>query len=327
MTLQIPTKIRKLLASVKPANIRFIKLGAKSAWWRESKRTSTLRFGYREVDFDLCQAGDWLAARKNFEGNKPNLTQGAVTSHMNQVRDFFELPNSTLWITIEDGDIWWCFAELPVEDIFTTVKNSNSRGAKVRRLVDQWRNIDVLGRRLRIDMMTTRITKVSSFQGTICKPDGAADVLRIIRAEQSKARLAVSGSLAEFTRNLGELLEQLHQDDFELLVELIFSSSGWKRITSLGDTQKTWDLALTLPTTGENCFVQVKSQTTSKTFANIVSSFNEHTGYSKMFFVYHTPEKAFETPDESRVVVWSRLEVARQAINAGLVEWIIEHTT
>ncbi len=323
----IPDDVLKLVSSTQPNDVRFIKLGPKSRWWDISKDKNALRFGYREVNFELCKRGEWLEARKSFEANKPGLTQGAVTSHMNQVREFFELPRSTLWITIENGDVWWCFSEPDVENIFTTIEESDRVGAKQRRVIDKWRNTDLSGNRLRIDMMTTRITKVASFQGTICKPDGATDILRIIRGEQSETRLAASNALANLNRTVGDLLDQLHQSDFELLVELIFSSSGWQRVSALGDIQKTWDLALTLPTTGESCFVQVKSQTSQKIFASVVDALNEHSGYSKLFFVYHTPDNVFQSPDESRVIVWSRYEVAKQAINAGLAEWVIEHTT
>jgi hypothetical protein len=38
---------------------------------------------------------------------------------VNQVREFFELPETILWVTIEDGDLWWCVAEPEVQDIYT----------------------------------------------------------------------------------------------------------------------------------------------------------------------------------------------------------------
>ena len=46
-----------------------------------------------------------------------------------------------------------------------------------------------------------------------------------------------------------------------------------------------------------------------------------------MFFVYHTPATAFENEDGDRVTVWHRYEIARQAIRAGLVEWVLLRTT
>ncbi len=118
-----------------------------------------------------------------------------------------------------------------------------------------------------------------------------------------------------------------HQNDFELLVELIFASSGWKRISALGGTQKTLDLAMMLPTTGEHCFVQVKSQTNFSTFTSLVEALDNSSGYSRLFFVYHTPPHALHNDAVDRVTVWHRYEIARQAIRAGLVEWVLARTT
>jgi hypothetical protein len=32
---------------------------------------------------------------------------------------------------------------------------------------------------------------------------------------------------------IGDVLDRLHQNDFELLIELVFSASGWKRVQIL----------------------------------------------------------------------------------------------
>jgi hypothetical protein len=58
-------------------------------------------------------------------------------------------------------------------------------------------------------------------------------------------------SYKRLAKDVGDLLDQLHQDDFELLIELVFSSSGWRRISAVGGTQKTLDIALTLPRLGK----------------------------------------------------------------------------
>ena len=55
------------------------------------------------------------------------------------------------------------------------------------------------------------------------------------------------------------LMRLLTWQDFELLVDLVFTNSGWRRVGPVGKTQKTVDIELMLPTTGERAFVQVKS--------------------------------------------------------------------
>jgi hypothetical protein len=266
----IPDRVRSLLDSATAGNVRFIKLGKKSMWWPLARDTNTLRLGFRSFDFHLCRDGKWKEAKEAFAATSTRKRPGDVMRAVNQVRAFFELPETTLWCTIEDGDVWWCFAETEVIDLYQGDDAAEQvTGARMRRVIDRWRNTDITGKRLRLDSMTTKITKVASFQETIARPDGAADLLRHIRAIQSDAHALTARTHGALVAAVGDLLDQLHQDDFELLVELIFSSSGWKRISAVGGIQKTLDLAMTLLTTGEHCFVQVKSETNAKTFATL----------------------------------------------------------
>jgi hypothetical protein len=325
--IDIPPKVRALLDHVTPSAVRFIKLGRKSAWWKLARDTNTLRLGFRQFDFALCQAGEWEKAKEKYAATGERTGAGDITRAVNQVRDFFELPESVLWCTIEDGDVWWCFAEPKVIDLYSGDNSVEEQGARMRRVVDRWRNTDVKGNRLRLDSMTTKITKVASFQETICEPGGASDLLNRIRAIQSNAHTRAVRAHEELVSAVGDVLDQLHQDDFELLVELIFSSSGWKRISSVGGTQKTLDVAMVLPTTDEHCFVQVKSQTTRTIFHTLIDALDNSQGYSRMFFVYHTPAEAFENTATDRVTVWHRYEIARQAVRAGLTDWVLSRTT
>jgi hypothetical protein len=265
----IHPRVQALLDRATPDGVRFIKLGEKSMWWPLARDSNTLRIGFRQISFDLCKAGEWEKARTQFAETGLRQRPGDITRAVNQVRDFFELPESVLWCTMEDGDVWWCFAEAEVINLYSGDDAAERKqGARMRHVIDHWRNTDVNGNRLRLDSMTTKITKVASFQETICVPGGAADLLNRIRAIQSDAHARVVRADEELVYAIGDILHQLHQDDFELLIELIFSHSGWRRISAVGGIQKTLDLAMILPTTGEHCFVQVKSQTNRKLFAH-----------------------------------------------------------
>lgn len=87
-----------------------------------------------------------------------------------------------------------------------------------------------------------------------------------------------------------------------------------------GKTQKTLDLDLYLPSTGERAFVQVKSKTTSAELVEYVESLNELDSFNRMFFVYHSGEA--ETDDE-RVIVIGPDKLSEMAVDAGLVTWLI----
>ena len=108
--------------------------------------------------------------------------------------------------------------------------------------------------------------------------------------------------------------------DFETLVDLVFATSGWRRQGVVGKTQKTLDLALVLPSTGDRAFVQVKSKTKSTELADYIKKLDEMGHYDKMFFVFHSGEA---DTDDDRVTVVGPEKLAEMVMDAGLVTWLI----
>jgi len=86
----------------------------------------------------------------------------------------------------------------------------------------------------------------------------------------------------------------------------------------VGKTQKTLDLDLELPSTGERAFVQVKSKTTSGELAKYVDKLEDQ--YARMFYVFHSGEA--ETTDR-RVTVIGPENLAKLVVDAGPVNWLI----
>ena len=117
-----------------------------------------------------------------------------------------------------------------------------------------------------------------------------------------------------------DLMRLLGPRDFETLVDLVFSTSGWRRQGPVGKTQKTLDLDLTLPSTGERAFVQVKSRTTSAELAEYVGKLDELGPYDRMFYVYHS---GTAITDDDRVIVVGPERLAELVLDAGLVNWLI----
>lgn len=112
----------------------------------------------------------------------------------------------------------------------------------------------------------------------------------------------------------------LHPKDFEILVDLVFSTSGWRRQGVVGKTQKTLDLDLLLPSTGERAFVQIKSHTTSTELAAYLTQLEGNSLYDKMFFVYHSGEASIA---DDRVTVVGPERLAQMVVDAGLVNWLV----
>ena len=86
------------------------------------------------------------------------------------------------------------------------------------------------------------------------------------------------------------------------------------------DLQKTLDLDLTLPSTGDRAFVQVKAKTTSAELAEYVGKIDEFGPDYRMFYVYHSGDARTE---DDRVIVIGPEKLSEMVLDAGLANWLI----
>jgi hypothetical protein len=189
-----------------------------------------------------------------------------------------------------------------------------------RTVVDGWQRSDINGEQLTKDRLSGALTKLAAYRGTSCGVDVADYVVRRINGQKTPEVERAVAAQATMRASVLELMRLLGPRDFETLVDLVFTSSGWRRLGVVGKTQKTLDLDLMLPSTGERAFVQVKSKTTSTELAEYVGQLEEHDPYDRMFYVFHSGEA--ETDDE-RVSVVGPDRIAELVLDAGLANWLI----
>ena len=128
--------------------------------------------------------------------------------------------------------------------------------------------------------------------------------------------------------SIKDLIKGLWWNDFELLVDLIFSSSGWQRISVLGKTEKYIDLDVFSPVTQKRAFVQIKSSSNTETFRNYINVFSEYEQYDEMYFVVHTAsDELRNVSDNINIHLMDLDRIADLVINAGLVNWLITKRT
>jgi hypothetical protein len=142
-------------------------------------------------------------------------------------------------------------------------------------------------------------------------------ISRIDRARQAM----IEGVLAA--------IQTLQPKDFELLVEIIFSRS-WRRIGQMGGVEKFTDIVFEDPLNPERRIaVQVKSTTNMSQIEKYCKD-EQLELYEKLFFVFHTPERAEvlggdDKPDKLEIVDGCRL--ANLVIDTGLVHWLKDKTS
>ncbi len=175
------------------------------------------------------------------------------------------------------------------------------------------------------DRLSGALTKLAAYRGTSCDVDVAQYVIRRINGQKSPDVIAYRGS-KEMRAAVLALTRLLTPKDFELLIDLVFTTSGWRRVGAVGKAQDTLDIDLLLPSTGERAFVQVKSKTTSKELGEYIAKLGDRADlYSRMFFVYHSGEPS--TPDNPRVTVIGPEQLSALVVDAGLAGWLIEKTS
>ena len=291
----------------------FIKLGRAGEWETDCFRDGTLRLGYCETPEELCSAGKWDHVKDFWRRLRGDA--GAGTSDGNQIRIFHESDENCIFITFANGLLYWCKPTGFVEVLPDRTRR--------RATVDGWHSQNINGSSLSFDRLSGELLKTQGFRGTICKVRQHSYLLRKINdipTPQVDEAIAAERALIAATE---KLIPLLNWKDFELLVDLVFSASGWRRIGALGGTQKTADLELILPSTEERALVQIKSQATDKTLSTYISKFQQFLLYDRMFFVWHTGDVSLSNSSDG-VTLIDHKRLAEMCLDAGLTAWLRE---
>ncbi|MDF2367763.1 hypothetical protein [Sneathiella sp.] len=299
---------------------RYIKLGARGGWERHCLEEGIAPLAYYDVPHEMALAGDREAIRKIYLDL--GKTAGTATGHASQLLSFYDPDPDVLWITFSGGSLWWAVLAPEVEYLGHDPEQY-PQGSRFRRTISGWQKVSFGGTPLLIGELSGNLTKVAAYQGTICslKPDQLDYLMRKLRDEDLPEIRAAQAARQQLLATTEEIIRLLAWQDFELFTELLFSRSGWQRISSLGGTQKTLDLELLLPTTGERAIVQVKSATSQAQLDDYIERFGAMAA-DKYFYVYHSSKQSLDARD-SDVLLMDAPALADQALKAGLVDWLI----
>ncbi|MDG5801040.1 hypothetical protein QA597_11775 [Marinilabiliaceae bacterium ANBcel2] len=308
------------MTNIKANKVLFIKLGHGGIFEKECiEESQTLRLGYREVDHELCINGSWQKVHDYFT-TEENSRTFVATSHTNQIKQFYEEDDETLWITFFANKLWWCFSKPEI--------TLHPDKTKTRPVIGRWSDKDLNDNILFAGNISGKLLKTQGFRGTICRVPEEKYTLAKINSEQMKEVVEVEQAMNILKTKLAFLIQNLQWKDFETLVDLIFRQAGWQRVGDTGKTQKTLDLELFAPVTGERAIVQIKAQSDLPQFLNYQDQFATMNDYDKFFYVVHTAKNnlaGYENETETKLYLVDK--VADLTISAGLVEWVIKKTT
>jgi hypothetical protein len=201
--------------------IRYIKLGERGEWWEDCRDKQRLRLGFKSGDtqiFDLATNKKWNEIKNYWieqNTNKP-------TERTNQMRDFFEDDSKTLWITFEEGCLYYAYTdggEITCEIL------SDQNPTTYRKLTPAgWSNLDSSRNELRIEGLHGALTATRGYPGTICglRRDPEIYLRNRLQCKQSKAFENAKTALSTLQASIVPLVQSLTPQDFEILIELIF---------------------------------------------------------------------------------------------------------
>ncbi|GEL43467.1 hypothetical protein MEX01_40580 [Methylorubrum extorquens] len=306
-------------AALAPSEVRYIRLGPGGAWAQACLSDGTIRFGSTGEPHTECLAGDWDAVRAAL-GQDEARSAGEVGQVLRELKAFHTAPANDLWITFAEGRLWWAFADTIVQRVA-----EGEAGVVLRRTRTGWRDTSLTGDVLRSASLSSRLTQVQAYQRTICKVSAADYLLRRINGIEEPAVVRARAARDEVTAAAEALIAGLHWADFEVLADLLLERLGWRRVSGLGGTQAELDLVVEQPATGERGFVQVKSRATQAVLDDVIAAYRASGAYARMFFLCHTPvgRLAGGGPD---IHVMSGPALARLAVGAGLLDWMIERS-
>ncbi|MBU0475429.1 MAG: restriction endonuclease [Bacteroidetes bacterium] len=302
---------------VEANNALFIKLGSKGRWQNECIEKNIIKLGFvssLEIHKKSLNR-EWDSVKKYWLKEKKRKAE--ATKIANQIKYFYECDEDTLWITFIDKKLYWCFAESGV-----TILNDGNR---IRKVKGKWSCKDIEGNVLFDENIGGAIAQVQRFQGTICKVSAKEQLLDIINLNKSNDLRNAENIFANLKGSIVPLIKNLHWKDFELLVDLIFTSSGWRRISVVGKAEKDVDLELMQNVTEEKAFVQIKSRSTMKEFNDYIQIYKREKQYNKMYFVVNNLSKDFSGwKDTNEIKLLDNEKLSLLVLNSGLVNWLFK---
>ena len=302
---------------LKPAQVRYIKLGAGNAWADEAIANGTLLFGDRDLAFEAASEGNWDEVRTHWQ--KKGANAGTVTASTRELREFCELGQDCLWITFHKGRLWWAFAK---PGVFRPDGDDLQIGF-ARKVVNGWSSANIHGAPLYEADLSTSLTKTRAYRRTVCSVPAEAYLLRRINGVVDPSIADLENIEAQLADIVSRLITELNDTDFEILISLIAERLGWVRRSALGGPQADIDFAADIPALGVRGYFQVKSAANKAVFDQFLKTIPDPGPTRRAIFACHTYSGV--SPAGEGIELWDGPTIAGKTVALGLSGWVKEH--
>lgn len=304
----------------------YIKLGARGVWEEDSINSGKIRIGWGDTQLEDIQKGNWDKIKKEIQEDfrARNKKSGDIKD-FNALKNIYDADSNTVFVTFHNSKLWWC----RVKDEAGKERIKEDNLSKYREVDGKWSDQDMDRKVLLSHQISGKLSSLQMFRGTSCEVREIDHLRRLINAEHSPEYNSISEAKKELRSRVESGIKLLHPKDFEILVDLVFSQAGWRRVSVLGETMKFFDLVLEEPITNDRYGVQIKSTTTSGEFKGYAKEFTDNfeEQFRTFYFVVHSSddEKLSEDSKEyEHVELIFADELAKMVVDGGLVDWLME---
>ena len=196
---------------------------------------------------------------------------------------------------------------------------------KYRTTKINWSCTDIEGKILYLTQISGKISKTQGFRGTLCSIQEIETLTRTINALKDPLLKEIESRKSNLLESIHKAISTLHWHDMELLTDLIFRQSGWRRLSMLGKSMKFMDLELEEPITKNRYQVQVKAKAGKKDFEDYADEYTG-LGYHKLFFVVFSPEKNLLGKRNlyPNVELITGNKLSELIYDLGLTDWVLQ---
>src|SRR5205823_1762217 len=139
--------------------VRYIKLGKGGIWAENALEKGVIPFGYRGVQHVLCKQGQWEDVQRYLREN--GRSAAGASQGARELKEFYALPDDTLWITIADGHLWWTFAKGPVREVACS---SDEEPSRQRDTCSGWSKASLNGEPLTVRSLSSSLTRTAGYR-------------------------------------------------------------------------------------------------------------------------------------------------------------------
>jgi len=292
--------------------MRYIKLGPGGAWAARAFEADEVPYDHREVPHALAANAEEAGIVAHLL--KLGKEKGSATATARRVMAFYTLGADAIWVTFARGRMWWVRAAPEVVQL----EESDSYAVRFRKTIGRWNCQNLKGETLYISGISSRLTKVTSTQSSLCRLPDEDYAWRKICGDLEPALEQAQEAREGVLESILTLIANLHWADFETLIDLILARSGWNRVSGLGGTIKDADLEVEQVISGERALVQVKSSSGQKELDDYVEIFKSNDRWPRLIFACHSPRGALASGAPG-VSIWTKKRPGGTGIPPGAV--------